>query len=100
MGVKHIQGEVKIKGQDVKNIYQKEYKHRLRPRPILPEIHNLESLQDQLFQVRLESASKMLSPPWKMSELEKVLSSLKTGKARDHSGLICDISRGQSVEQT
>ena len=25
MGVKNIQGEVKIKGQDVKNIYQKEY---------------------------------------------------------------------------
>ena len=91
MGIKDIKGEVKIKGQDIQDIYQKEYKHRLRPRPILPEIQDLEALQDQLFKVRLESASKIISPPWKISELDKVLSSLKSGKSRDPSGLLSNI---------
>ena len=91
MGVKNMKGEVKTKGQDIKDIYQKEYKHRLRSRPILPEIQDLEPLQDQLFQVRLKSSSKIISPPWKMSELDKVLSSLKPGKSRDPWGLSCEI---------
>ena len=36
-------------------------------------------------------ACNIKSPPWTEEELNKVLSSLKQGKSRDQSGLICDI---------
>ena len=91
MGVKDKKGDVKTKSSDIKRVFEEEYKHRLRARPILPEIQDIEMIQDQLFQKRLESASKITTPPWTMVELEKVLSSLKSGKARDPSGLVCDI---------
>ena len=91
MGVKDKMGNVKSKSWDIKNIYEDEYEHRLRNRPLLPELQDIENIQEQLFQRRLESATKVATPPWSMIELDKVLSSLKPGKARDPSGLICDI---------
>ena len=51
----------------------------------------IEIIQEKLFQKRLGSASKITTPPWTMGELDKVLSSLKTGKSCDPSGLISDI---------
>ena len=65
--------------------------HRLRDRPIIPELSDIMNIQKQLFWKRLESASRRSSPPWTMVELEKVLSSLKEGKSRDPSGLVCTI---------
>ena len=91
MGVKDKKGNVKTKSCKIKRIYKAEYKYRLRDRPILPELQDIEIIQDQLFQKRLENESKIITPPWTLVELEKVLSSLKSGKARDPSGLICDL---------
>ena len=91
MGVKNKEGEVKIKSFDVKEIYKEEYKHCLRGRPFLPELLEIGEAQDKLFGKRLILASKVSTPPNTMKELDKVLSSLKTGKARDLSGLSCDI---------
>ena len=91
IGIKDKMGNVKSKGWEIKKVYENEYKHRLRNRPLLPELQDIEIIQEQLFQRRLESATKIATPPWSMIELDKVLSSLKPGKARDPSGLICDI---------
>ena len=91
MGMKNIEGEVKTKWHDMQDIYQREYRHRMRARPLLPEMQDIESIQDQLFNKRLESARRITTPPWTSRELDKVLSMLKSGKARDPSGLNCDI---------
>ena len=91
MGVKDKDGRMRIKNNQIKRIYEGEYKYRLRARPLLPELQGLDSLQNTLFEKRLQSVSRIKTPPWTVGELNKVLSSLKVGKAPDPSGLICDI---------
>ena len=91
MGVKNKKGEVETKSAQVKEIYKEEYKHRLRARPLIPELLDIEEVQNKLFQIRLKVTRNVTTPPWTMKELNKVLSSLKSGKARDPSGLSCDI---------
>ena len=91
MVIKNKEGEVKTKWNDMQDIYKREYRHRLRARPLLPEMQDIELIQDQLFERRFESATRITSPPWTIIELDKVLSTLKTGKARDPSGLNCNI---------
>ena len=53
MGVKDKQGQVKTKSHDIKNIYVSEYKHRLRARPLLPELQDTNKIQNQLFRMRM-----------------------------------------------
>ena len=86
MGVKDRKGKVKTESNTIKLEYEKEYKHRLRARPLIAELENIENIQNQLFQKRLNSASMVKIPPWTMVELDKVLNSLKSGKSRDPSG--------------
>ena len=93
LGIKDRKGNVKTSRTDIEDIYEKEYLHRLRDRPIIPELSEIMNIQKQLFWKRLESASRRSLPPWTMVELEKVLSSLKQGKSRDPSGLVCTILR-------
>ena len=91
MGVKNKKGQGKVKSHEMIDLYESEYRHRLTARPILPELQDTDNIQNQLFNLRLQAASRITTDPWTISELDRVLSSLKTGKARDPSGLICDI---------
>ena len=92
MGVRDKNGQVKTNSHDIKKtIYESEYKHRLRDRPLLPELQDTDEIQNQLFKMRLQAASRVTTDPWTLTELDRVLSSLKTCKARDPSGLISDI---------
>ena len=59
MGIKDLKGQVKTSEREVKYIYEKEYLHRLRTRPLLPDLKDINILQDQLFQKRLKSASNI-----------------------------------------
>ena len=63
MGVKDRQGRVKTKTNEIKAEYEREYSHRLRACPLLPELVDIENMQNQLFQKRLISASRMKTPP-------------------------------------
>jgi hypothetical protein len=91
MGVKDNTGNVRTSGSEITDIYEREFQHRLRARPYIPELQDIEIIQSQLFEKRLHSASQITSPPWTMAELDIVLSSLKSGKSRDPSGLTCDL---------
>ena len=91
LGIKDREGNVKSSRTAIDDIYEREYRHRFRDRPIIPELSDIVNIQKQLFLKRLESASRKSSPPWTLAELDKVLSSLKEGKSRDPSGLTCTI---------
>ena len=60
MGVKYRQGRVKTKTNEIKAEYEREYS---RACPLLPELVDIENMQNQLFQKRLISASRMKTPP-------------------------------------
>ena len=50
MGVKDKKGRVKTGIREIKEIYDQEFKHRLRNRPIIPELKDIEIKQDPLFE--------------------------------------------------
>ena len=75
----------------MKQLYLDTYTHRLRHRPIKDDLKEIKELKDMLFYLRLEIAKQRKSKPWTMKQMDKVLLSLKTKKARDPHGLVNDL---------
>ena len=76
---------------ELKGLYLKTFTSRLRHRPIKSELTELKSVKDELCARRLELAGLTKSEPWVRDDLNKVLSSLKDGKARDPHSLINEL---------
>ena len=77
--------------EKLKDIYLEAYVDRLKHREIIPELQNLKNIREELFHQRLQQAKLKKSPPWTMSQLEAVLSKLKSGKATDPLGLVNEL---------
>ena len=77
----------------MKLLLTKEYKNRLRARPIRPDFKNLERRKEKLFQLKLKFASENKSKLWTINDLEKALRSLKINRSRDPEGLINEFLR-------
>ena len=75
----------------LEELYLETYKDGLKPNEIADGLEDLKSLKEYLFQLRLKYASQQISDDWKYSDLEKVLKSLKNGKARDPHGHIYEL---------
>ena len=54
-------------------------------------VSDLELVKSKLFAKRLELAKHNKSEPFDMTELEKVLKSLKAGKSKDPNNYICEL---------
>ena len=52
-------------------------------------------MKTELFDLRLKLSESRKSIPWEMKDLDKVLSALKTDKARDPNGWINDIFKDE-----
>ena len=65
----------------------------MRKRPVKEEVKHINDLNEQLFKKRLEVAKNTKSPPFDMSELDRVLKSLKTGKSKDPDQYISELFR-------
>ena len=55
----------------------------MRDRPILPELQSYEKEVNEKFKNVLQQTSKEKSPPWNMTELDKVLRKLKLKESQD-----------------
>ena len=75
----------------LEELYLETYKDRLKPNEIADGLEDLKSLKEYLFRLRLKYASQQISDDWSYSDLEKVLKSLKNGKARDPHGHIYEL---------
>ena len=69
----------------------KEYKQRLRSRPLRPDLGDLKERRNEIFEMHLRLAEETESSPWNMADLEKALDDLKNNKARDHAGYVNEI---------
>ena len=49
MGIKDKKGNVKTARQTIEDIYDLEYSHRLRKRPLIPEMYDIGNIQKELF---------------------------------------------------
>ena len=97
-------GKIVSSPSEIKSLLSKEYKERLRNRPLKPEFQHLKDLKSEIFQLKMKNAEKNASAPWKMSHLESALSHLKNNKSRDPEGYIneifkCDVA-GQNLKQS
>ena len=75
----------------LEDLYLETYKDRLQPNKIADGLDELNSLKEYLFELRKKYASQVISEDWSLADLDKVLKSLKNGKARDPHGHIYEL---------
>ena len=77
--------------KELKELLAEEYKHRLRLRPVRPDLTTLRTRKNFIFRQKLIIAEAKKTKNWTASDLEKALSDLKNDKSRDSEGLINEI---------
>ena len=83
--------------EELKNLYLKTYFHRLRHRPIRPELSQLGVWKMELFHKRIELVKLKKVKPWDIKSLRVVLKSLKKNKSRDPHELINELFRPENI---
>ena len=76
---------------EIKKLMAKEYRERLRTRPIRPVLEFLNSSKKEIFEMKMKIAEAEESSPWDMNDLEAALSNLKNNKERDSKGYMNEI---------
>ena len=84
-------GKIVTGPREIKNVLSKEYKDRLRSRPVRPDLQAMKKRKDSIFTMKMKLAEAKPSPEWTIEDLEKALSNLKNNKSRDFEGLINEI---------
>ena len=74
-----------------KKVTLEHFKLRMRKRPIHRDAKHIAEIQENTFKMRIELSRRNKSIPFSMTELEKVLKSLKNGKSKDSEGFICEL---------
>jgi hypothetical protein len=85
---KNHKGKIVSGPKELKILMAKEYKQRLRNRPVRPDLKQMKLRKNRIFQLKLKLAESKKSPEWTMADLNKVLSRLKNNKSRDYQGYI------------
>ena len=88
---KNHKGKIVSGPKELKILMAKEYKQRLRNRPVRPDLKQMKLRKNRIFQLKLKLAESKKSPEWTMADLNKVLSRLKNNKSRDYQGYINEI---------
>ena len=68
---------------DIRKLLMKEYMERLRRRPVHPMMTEIKKVRNKVITLKLKAARRKKSPLFLSTELETVLKTIKTGKARD-----------------
>ena len=76
---------------ELKKLLAKEYKGRLRTRPVRPDLGPIDQRKRRILNMKLKLAGRKRSSPWTMQDLEKSLKDLKNNKSRDPEGLINEL---------
>ena len=83
---KNHKGKIISGPSELKKLLAKEYKERLRSRPIRPDFLEIEERKKLIFDLKMKYAESVKSPEWTMSDLDKALEDLKRDKSRDYEG--------------
>ena len=84
-------GDLITEKSELKKLYTKVYKSRLKHRNIRPNYSHLKDLKNGLFEMRLRLAKLRKSENWNYSDLIKVTKNLKMRKAADPMCLINEL---------
>ena len=67
---KNHKGKIVTGPKDLKILLAREYKDRLRSRPVRPDLDALRKRRRRLFKKKMELAQKRTSPDWTMDDLD------------------------------
>ena len=84
-------GKIVSSSREIKKVISKEYKDRLRSRPVRPDLRSIKKRKRCIFKMKMRLAKSNKSLPWTMKDLERALSDLKNNKSRDFEGYINEI---------
>ena len=84
-------GKIVSGSSEIKCLMAKEFKERLRTRPLRPDFEMFKGNKKKIFELKMQIAEANKSPDWKMCDLESALSNLKNNKSRDHEGYINEL---------
>ena len=88
---KNHAGRIISAPNELKSLLSKEYKERLRTRPLRPDLKHLKKGKKRIFLMKLKLAESHRSKPWTLSDLDKALGALKNNKSRDPEGFLNEI---------
>ena len=88
---KDHKGRIVSEQNELKKLLAKEYKERLRTRPVRPDLVSLEKRKRRLFKMKLKLEANRPSSLWTMANLEAALNDLKINKSRDPEGLLNEL---------
>ena len=88
---KNHRGKLVSGASELKILLAKEYKERLRSRPVRPDLIGMQSIRKRIFEIKMILSKRKASKKWKMSDLELALAQLKNNKSRDNDGFINEI---------
>ena len=77
--------------KEIKKLLAKEYRQRLRSRPLRPDLIDLKQRRKYIFKMQMKLAEGTSSKPWIMKDLNNALRDLKNKKSRDHAGYVNEI---------
>ena len=84
-------GKLVTGAREIKSLLGKEYRERLRSRPLRPDLLAMGRNKRKIFQLKMKLAERRESPDWTMNDLDKALGKLKNNKSRDFEGYINEI---------
>ena len=104
VGKKDKNGNIVTEQSGLKVLYLETFIWRLRERPVRPDLNEVKSLKQKLFEKVMKLCKMTVSQPWHLEDLEEVLKSLKNEKCRDPHGLVNEIFKpnvaGQDLKKS
>ena len=91
MAMQDEAGNVISNKTSLKKLYMKTYQNRLSHKPIQEGWKDFQNLKESLFRNRISHSSEIIVKDWTESEIKKVCSKLRSGKARDRDDLIFEL---------
>ena len=91
-------GKIVSGPREIRSVLAREYKDRLRSRPLRPDLAGLKKRKKLIFKMKIKLAQAKSSPDWTMSDLDKALANLKNNKSRDAEGYINEIFKSGVVD--
>ena len=79
-------GKLVSEPTELKKLLAKEYRERLRTRPVRPDLKQLENRKTIIFEMKMKLAESKSSTLWTILDLEEALADLKNNKSRDNEG--------------
>ena len=92
----HI-GKIVSNPREIKQLMTKEYKERLRQRPLRPDLKILMKKRKNIFEKKFELAQRKKTPEWTMKNLDVALDKLKNKKSRDFEGYSNEIFKNDII---